>query len=400
MNEIDKLLDYVEKHKLYPDLRIIQGSATPEVTIDGKKVLMFSSNNYLSLSTHPRVIQAAIDATKKYGTGSGGSRLLSGNLEIHRKLEEKLAEFKGGEDAIVLPSGYSTNLGVVPAVMNIMKVPGTLLTSNKSIILSDQLNHASIIDACKLTGQKIEVYKHLDLEDLEKKLKKYKRKRKLIITDGVFSMNGDIAPLDKISVLAKKYNALTMVDEAHSTGVLGKNGHGTLEHFGLDASKDIDVVMGTLSKALGSVGGFIVGSKNLIKYLRIASRSYMFSTAIAPASSAAAIEVLKVIQSEPEWREKLWHNACYIREKFQQIGFDTIGSQTQIIPILIGSDDDAIKFSRILFEKNIFAPCVRWPAVEKDKARIRFTVMATHTKEQMDRLLDVCKSMGQSLKII
>jgi len=400
MEKIGKLLKYVDDHNLYPDLRIIQGSATPEVVIDGKKVLMFSSNNYLSLSIHPKVIQAAVDATKKYGTGSGGSRLLSGNLEIHRELEEKIAEFKGGEDAIVLPSGYSTNIGVISAIMNVMKVSGISLLSSKGIVISDQLNHASIIDACKLAGQKTEVYKHLDLKDLEKKLKKYKRKRKLIITDGVFSMNGDIAPLDKISILAKKYNAITMVDEAHSTGMLGKNGRGTLEYFNLKPTKDIDIVMGTLSKALGSSGGFVVGSKRLIKYLRIASRSYMFSTAITPASSATVTEALKVIQDEPEWREKLWSNSCYIREKFQQMGYDTLGSQTQIIPIMIGTDENAIKFSRLLFENNTFAPCVRWPAVEKNKARIRFTVMATHTKEQMDNLLSICKKIGQSLKVI
>jgi len=399
MERITKLLDYIEKHGLYPDLRIIQGSATPEVVIDEKKVLMFSSNNYLSLSTHPKVIQAAVDATKKYGTGSGGSRLLSGNLEIHRKLEEKLAEFKGGEDAIVLPTGYSTNIGVITAVMNIMKVPGTLF-ARKGIILSDQLNHASIIDACKLAGQKTEIYKHCDLKDLENKLKKYKRKRKLIITDGVFSMNGDIAPLDKISVLAKKYNAMTMVDEAHSTGMLGETGGGTLEYFKLKPTIDVDIVMGTLSKALGSSGGFVVGSKELIKYLRIASRSYMFSTAMTPASSASVIGALKVIRDEPVWREKLWNNTNYIREKFQQIGFDTLGSQTQIIPILIGSDKDAIKFSRLLFKENIFAPCVRWPAVEKDKARIRFTIMATHTKKQIDQLFDSCKIIKDKLGLL
>ncbi len=400
MEKIKELLNYIESKDLYPDLRIIQGAATPEVIIDGKKVLMFSSNNYLSLSVHPRVIQAAVEATEKYGTGSGGSRLLSGNLEVHRKLEKKLTDFKKGEDTLVWPTGYSANVGVVTAVMNILKFPGFGLLQRSGVILSDELNHASIIDGCKMSKQKVVVYKHLDVGDLERKLKRYKNRRKMVITDGVFSMDGDIAPLDKIVSLSKKYGAIIMVDEAHATGVLGKNGGGTLEHFGLKAIKDIDIVMGTLSKALGSMGGFVVGSNDLVKYLRVASRSYIFSTAMTPAASASAAVAIEVIQSEPIWKDMLGKNSDYARSGFQSIGYNTLSSQTQIIPILIGSDENAVKFSRMLFNRGVFGPCVRWPAVGKGQARIRFTLMATHTKQQIERLLEVCKEVGQKLKVI
>jgi 8-amino-7-oxononanoate synthase len=400
MKEIEKLLNYAKEHGLYPDLRLIEGSATPEVIIDGQKVLMFSSNNYLSLSTHPRVIQAAIEATKKYGTGSCGSRLLSGNLKIHRKLEERLAEFKGGEDAIVWPSGYSANVGVIPAVMKIMKIPNLSLFQRRGVILSDQLNHASIVDACRMSKQKVVVYRHLDMKDLEKNLRKYKQKRKIIVTDGVFSMDGDIAPLDKISNLSKKYRAMTMVDEAHATGILGEKGKGTLEYFHLKPVKDIDIIMGTLSKALAATGGFVVGSKKIVEYLRVASRSYMFSTAMTPAASASIIEALKVIEEEPIWREKLWRNTHYARKGLQAMGYNTLGSQSPIIPVLVGTDEKAISFSRLLFEKGIFGPCVRWPAVERGRARLRFTIMSNHTKEQIDILLDACQKIGSLLKII
>jgi 8-amino-7-oxononanoate synthase len=400
MEKIEKLLDYAEKHNLYPDLRIIQGSAVPEVIVDGKKVLMFSSNNYLSLSTHPKMIRAAIEATEKYGTGSCGSRLLSGNLDIHKKLEKTLADFKGGEDAIVWPSGYSANVGIIPAITRIIRIPGISLLPRKGVVFSDELNHASIVDACRMSKQKIVVYRHLDMEDLEHKLKKHKQRRRIIVTDGVFSMDGDIAPLDKISRLAKEYKAITIVDEAHSTGVLGETGKGTLEYFNLKPVEDIDIVMGTLSKALGGTGGFVVGSKTIVKYLRVASRSYMFSTAMTPASSASAITALKIIREEPIWREKLWKNTDYMREGLQKIGYDTLKSQTQIVPVLIGGDEKAMQFSQLLFEKGIFGPCVRWPAVERGKARARFTVMSAHTEEQIDTLLAICKQVGRLLKII
>jgi len=400
MEKIKKILDYVDNHGLYPDFRIIEGGANPEVIIDGKKVLMFSSNNYLGLATHPSVINAAIDATKKYGTGAGGSRMLSGNLQVHRDFELAIAKFKGGEDAIVWPTGYSANVGTVSAVMELFKINSADFLSKKGVILSDELNHASIIDGCKMSKQKVVVYKHCNVDDLEKKLKKYKNRRTLVITDGVFSMDGDIAPLDKISAVCKQYKALLMIDEAHATGMLGKDGHGTSEHFGLKPVKDDDIVLGTCSKALGATGGFVVGSKDLVRYLRIASRSYIFSTAMTPAASGSLIEALKVIEADPKIREKMWNNVEHMREGFKKIGFDTLTSQTQIIPILIGTEEKAIKFTRMLFDKGIFGPCVRWPAVEKGKARIRFTVMSTHTEKQIDYLLKSCEEIGRELGLL
>ncbi|MEA2088824.1 MAG: 8-amino-7-oxononanoate synthase [Patescibacteria group bacterium] len=400
MNKIKKILNYIDSHKLYPDIKIINGSVKANVFIDEKKVLMFSSNNYIGIATHPRVVNAAVNATKKYGVGSGGSRMLSGNLRIHRDFEFAIAKFKGYEDAIVWPSGYSANVGIISALINPLKVGVSDFFERKGVIFSDELNHASIIDGCQMSKQKIVIYRHNNVGDLEKKLKKYKKRRELVVTDSVFSMDGDIAPLDKIAKLCKKYDAMLMIDEAHATGVLGDKGHGAVEYFNLDPSKDVDVIMGTCSKALGVTGGFVVGSKSLIRYLRVASRSYIFSTAMTPASSAALIEALKVIEDEPEIREKMWKNVKYLRESFNKIGFDTITSETQIIPVLIGKEEKAIEFARKLLAKGIFAPCVRWPAVRKNKARIRFTVMSEHTKEQIDYLLQCCCDIGKDLNII
>jgi len=400
MYRLKKILEFADNWNLYPDLKTVEGPADPEVVIDGKKVLMFSSNNYLGLSNHPRVVKAGIEAIKKYGVGSDGSRLLSGNLKIHREFEEAIAKFKGAEDAIVWPTGYSANVGVISAVMYPLKVGLIDVFHLDGVILSDELNHASIIDGARMSKQKKVVFKHRDISDLEKKLKSYRWRRKLVVTDSVFSMDGDIAPLDKIAELCKKYDAMLMIDEAHATGILGKTGHGSLEHFNLKPTTDVDVVLGTCSKALAVTGGFVVGSKELVKYLRVASRSYMFSTAMTPMASGALIEVLKIIESEPQIRQTLLENSDYLRNQFKEIGFDTLTSQTQIIPILIGEDQKAILFSRKLFERGIFGPNVRWPAVEKGKARIRFTVMATHTKEQLNQLIKSCEHIGKELGII
>lgn len=393
-------MDYADRHELYPDLRIIEGGAEPEVFVDERKVLMFASNNYLGFATHPTLINTAIEATKKYGVGSDGSRLLSGNLQIHRNFEKAIADFEGGEDALVWPTGYSANVGVISALMNPPKVSLGRFFSRGPIVLSDELNHASIIDGIKLSGAQKSIYKHCDLSDLESKLKTYRSREKLVVTDSVFSMDGDIAPLDKIVPLCKKYNAMLMIDEAHATGVLGKKGHGSLDYFGLKAQTDVDIVLGTCSKALASTGGFVVGDADLVRYLRVGSRSYMFSTAMTPAASATLIKTLELIDTEPERREQLIKSAKYVRERFHEIGYNTCGSQTQIMPILIGKDEDSVNFSRKIFERGIYGPAVRWPAVPKGKARIRFTIMATHTKDQLDKLIKVCAEVGKELRII
>ncbi len=397
LEKIQQVLDYVDEHDLYPDLKIIESAIEPEVTIGGKKYLMFSSNNYLGLATHPKVKEAAIKAVEKYGAGSTGSRLLSGNIDIYLELEKKLADFKKGEAAIVFPTGFAANLGTISAVMNPLKVTFSSFFERQGIILSDELNHASMIDGCRLSSQKKVVYKHKDVNHLESLLKKYRNRRKLIATDSIFSMDGNIAPLDKISELAKKYNAMIMIDEAHATGVLGENGRGAIEYFNLKIPGDIPIVMGTLSKAIGSCGGYVVGSKDLIKYLRVTARSYMFSTAIPPVVAAAALAAIDVIQTEHNLLKKLWDNARYLKQEFEKMGFDTLGTESQIVPILIGKDEDAIKTSRIFFEKNIFAPCVRWPAVARGTARIRFTITAAHTREQIDRLLSASKLIKEKL---
>ena len=397
--DIKQVLDYVDEKKLYPDIYPIESAVDTEVLVNGKKNLMFTSNNYLGLATHPKMKKAAIEAIEKYGVGSTGSRLLSGNLKIHIDLERKLAELKGGEAAIVFPSGFATNLGTISGLMNIIKVLPSDFLKGKSVILSDELNHASIIDGCRQSKQKVVVYKHVDMRHLEELLKKFQNKRKLIVTDSIFSMDGDIAPLDKIAALAKKYNSMVMIDEAHAIGVLGENNMGAKEHFHLKTPEDITITMGTLSKAVSSMGGYIVGSKELTQYLRVAARPYMFSTAMLPAASAGAIAALEIMSSSEgkALKKKLWENVAYMSNGLKKIGFDTMGSCTQIIPILIGSDQDAITATRMYFDHGILAPCVRWPAVPKNTARIRLTVTSNHTKKQIDTLLNVSEAVYKKL---
>src|SRR3989344_5383423 len=398
MNKINKILQYARGNDLYPDLHLVSGPPEPEIMVGGKKVLMFTSNNYLGLSNHPKVVQGAIDAIRKWGVGSDGSRLLSGNLEIHRQFEKSIATFKKGEDAIVWPTGYSANVGTVSALTQPLKVgPGDFFSLG-TVVISDELNHASIIDGARLGKQKKVVFKHRDMKDLESKLKWFKFRRKLVVTDSVFSMDGDIAPLDKMAELCKKYNAMLMIDEAHATGILGKTGHGSLELFNLKATTDVDVVLGTCSKALAASGGFVVGSKELADYLRVASRAYMVSTAMMPAASGALIAALHVMETEPKWREQLWINVKHAMQSLEEAGFNTLESETQIIPIFIGDDKKAIQFSRKLFEKGIFAPAVRWPAVPKDTARLRITLMATHTKDQIDYFVKSCEEISAKLQ--
>jgi len=360
---------------------------------------MFGSYNYLGLANNDEVKAQAIEAIKKYGVASGGVRLISGTMVIHIKMEEMLAKFTGKDDALTTGTGFGTNSGLVPAIINLLGMKVRMpLFSRDDVIISDELNHASIIDGCRLAKAKIVVYKHLDIDDLHDKLKKCRKNRKLIITDGVFSMDGDIAPLDKIIELAKEYNALTMVDDAHSIGVLGKDSGGTADHFGVQ--KEIDVNMGTMSKGLGCSGGFVSGSKELIDYLRVACRSYVFSDSVPPVIATSVIAVLNHIKKHPELKDSVHSNATYFRDKMNDAGFDTMTSATQIVPWLIGPERKAVKVYDLLFQKGIFAPAVRWPAVPKGKARIRFNLMATHTREQIDKLISVCKEINKEVKVI
>jgi len=392
MREIKKLLDAADRLGLYPTIRSVSSKADPEVEVDGKRVISFCSNNYLGLATNEKVISASVEATRKYGTSCGGSRMISGNLVLQEELERKIAEFKGEEASILFMTGFMANTGTIPAMMNMPKLFNLpIISQDKNLILSDELNHASIVDACRLAKAERRVFKHRDMNDLERALKKNGKKRKLIVTDGVFSMDGDIAPLKEIAGLASKHNAMVMVDDAHATGVLGKNGRGTIEHCGVEGK--IDITLGTCSKAFGGVGGFVAGSKDLIRFLRVRARQYIFSSALPPGTSAGIIEAIEQIRKRPELRERLWKNVELFKEGLKKLGFDTLESETQIIPVLIGDEKKAIRFSERLFEEGVFIPCVRWPAVPEGKARLRCTVMATHNEEQIEKALEVFKKI-------
>ena len=361
---------------IYPYFREIQSDQDTEVTISGKKVLMFGSNAYLGLTNHPKVKEAAIEAVKKYGTGCAGSRFLNGTLDLHIQLEKRLAEFVGKEDAIVYSTGFQVNLGVV-----------SCLTGREDYILWDELDHASIIEGHRLSFSTKLKYKHNDMESLEKQLQKCEPdKVKLIVTDGVFSMEGDVAKLPEIVALAKKYNASVMVDEALGIGVFGRQGRGTCDHFGV--SQDVDLIMGTFSKSFASIGGFIAADESIINYLRHHSRSYIFSASNTPAATAAANAALDIMLNEPERIQHLWDLTHYALDGFRQMGCEIGHTSTPIIPLFIRDNDLTFLIVKELFEAGIFVNPVVAPAVASEDTLIRFSLMATHTKEQLDYALE------------
>ncbi len=361
---------------IYPYFREIQSDQDTEVIISGKKVLMFGSNAYLGLTNHPKVKEAAIEAVKKYGTGCAGSRFLNGTLDLHIQLEKRLAEFVGKEDAIVYSTGFQVNLGVV-----------SCLTGREDYILWDELDHASIIEGHRLSFSTKLKYKHNDMESLEKQLQKCEPdKVKLIVTDGVFSMEGDVAKLTEIIALAKKYNASVMVDEAHGIGVFGRQGRGTCDHFGV--SQDVDLIMGTFSKSFASIGGFIAADESIINYLRHHSRSYIFSASNTPAATAAANAALDIMMDEPERIQHLWDLTHYALNGFRQMGCEIGHTSTPIIPLFIRDNDLTFLIVKELFEAGIFVNPVVAPAVASEDTLIRFSLMATHTKEQLDYALE------------
>ena len=361
---------------IYPYFREIQSDQDTEVMISGKKVLMFGSNAYLGLTNHPKVKEAAIEAVKKYGTGCAGSRFLNGTLDLHIQLEKRLAEFVGKEDAIVYSTGFQVNLGVV-----------SCLTGREDYILWDELDHASIIEGHRLSFSTKLKYKHNDMESLEKQLQKCDPdKVKLIVTDGVFSMEGDVAKLPEIVALAKKYNASVMVDEAHGIGVFGRQGRGTCDHFGV--SQDVDLIMGTFSKSFASIGGFIAADESIINYLRHHSRSYIFSASNTPAATAAANAALDIMMNEPERIQHLWDLTHYALEGFRQMGCEIGNTSTPISHLFIRDNDLTFLIVKELFEAGIFVNPVVSPAVASEDTLIRFSLMATHTKEQLDYALE------------
>jgi len=375
-------------------LRVLDDEQAPVCTFDGKKVINLASNNYLGLTTHPRLREAALDATRKYGVGSGAVRTIAGTMKIHMELEEKIARFKNVEACVVFQSGFTANAGTVSAILG-----------KEDFIISDQLNHASIIDGARLSRAKILVFEHKNIADAEAKLASVKDQpgRKLLITDGVFSMDGDIGAIPALCDLAEKYGAVTMVDDAHASGVLGRNGRGTIDHFNVHGRVDIQV--GTLSKAIGALGGYVCGTRELIDFLYQRARPFLFSTSHPPSVAATCIAAFEVLEQEPERIDKLWENTRFFKKELGLLGFDiggknTPASETPITPIIIGDGKLTMDFSRELFKEGVFATGIAYPTVPEGKARIRTIMTATHTKEELEQALEVLENVGRRMAIL
>jgi glycine C-acetyltransferase len=369
-------------------IRTLQSPSAPHAKVDGKNVIVLCSNNYLGLANHPKLKQAAIAATRKYGAGSGSVRVIAGTMNLHVKLEKELAAFRGTESSISFQSGYATNLGTIMC-----------LVDERDLIISDELNHGSIIDGCRLTKAERRVYKHKDMGDLETQLQGTERFRRiLVITDGVFSMDGDIAPLKDIVKLAQDHNAVTYVDDAHGDGVLGENGRGITNHFHLEGKVDVD--MGTFSKAFGCVGGYVVGSKDLCMYLQNKVRSYLLSGSHPPAVAGACIAALQIVQKQPSLVKKLWDNTRYFKKGLKDIGFNTGSSETPITPVIVGDAGKARELADNLFKLGIFVLPIVFPMVARDKARVRTIVTSTHTRKDLDVALAAFEKIGKQLAII
>lgn len=373
---------------IYPYYRAISSGQDPVVTHLGKELIMLGSNNYLGLANHPEVKEAAAVALAMFGTGCAGSRLLNGTLDIHLQLEERLAEFLGREDVLTFSTGFQVNLGVLSCLLR-----------RSDIALLDGLNHASLIDGCRLGFAKTYKYLHNDMADLEKKLSNIpSEKGKIIAVDGVFSMEGDTAKLPEIVELKNRYGARLMVDDAHGLGVFGDNGRGTPEHFGVE--DEVDLLMGTFSKSLATVGGFIAGSTDVIDFIRHEARSAIFSAAPPPSSMAAAIKALEIIEREPQRRKNLWENARFMKREFETLGFDTGQSVSPVIPLVVGEDDEAFAMTLKLQERGVFANPVISPAVPKGRSMMRTSYMATHTMEHLEFALEAFAAVGREMGII
>jgi 8-amino-7-oxononanoate synthase len=389
MLNLDHELKCLEQAGLYRRMVSLESASGPRVTIDGRQVLLLASNDYLGLAAHPRMKARAQEAIEQWGTGAGASRLISGTTTLMDELEAALARFKETEAALVFNTGYMANAGLLQA-----------LAGHEDVIFSDELNHASIIDGCRLSRARIEVYPHRDTHVLEGLLKKYgPARRRIIITDGVFSMDGDLAPLTELAELGSRHDASLIVDDAHGTGVLGPKGRGTLEYFGLAGRPDI-IVMATLGKALGSFGACVAGSSKLREYLINRARSFIFTTALPPSAAAAALEALRILEDEPELRTSLAENARFLREGLTARGFNTLDSRTQIIPLLIGEPEKAVAMARSLFDEGIFIQAIRPPTVPQGSSRLRITVMAGHRQQDMAWALDMLEKTGKKLNVI
>jgi glycine C-acetyltransferase len=374
---------------VYQRLRILESESAHQSRFDGKEVINLASNNYLGLTTHPKLCEAAIEAVKKYGAGSGAVRTISGTMTLHMQLEERIAAFKNVEACVVFQSGFAANAGTVSAILG-----------PEDHIVSDELNHASIIDGCRLSRAKIHVFPHKDAAAAEKILTELDGApgRKLLISDGVFSMDGDIGPLPALVEATERHGAIMMVDDAHSSGVLGREGRGTVDHFGLHGRVHIQV--GTLSKAIGVLGGYVCGSRDLIEFLYHRARPFLFSTSHPPAVAAACLAAFDVLEQEPERMRNLWDNTGYFKKGLAAAGFNTGISETPITPVMVGEAKLAHEFSRALFDKGVLATGIGFPTVPKGKARVRTIVTATHTREELDRALETFARAGKHLGIV
>ena len=379
----------LKEQGLYNNIRTIGSPQGAWLTVDGKNVLNFCSNNYLGLANHPKLVEAAKEATKKYGVGPAAVRSIAGTMDLHVQLEQRLAKFKGAEDVITFQSGFTANLGTIPA-----------LVGKDDVIFSDRLNHASIIDGCRLSGAKIVAYEHNDAGALEDAIKEHASnfRRALIVTDGVFSMDGDVAPLPALYEVAQKYDILFMVDDAHGEGVLGKGGRGIVDHFNLHGK--IDVEVGTMSKAFGVVGGMVAGKKEIIEWLKQRGRPFLFSSAVTAPDAAACLAAVDLLEESTELVDKLWANAKYFKEEMKKLGFDTGKSETPITPVMLGEAPLAQQFSRELYAEGVFGMAIGFPTVPQGKARIRVMISAAHDNDDLGKGLDAFAKVGKKLGVI
>jgi glycine C-acetyltransferase len=392
MSKIDWVKQEISSLKesgLYNNIRTLSSPQGAWLVVDGKKVLNFCSNNYLGLANHPKIVEAAKNASDKYGVGPGAVRTIAGTMDLHTQLEKRLAAFKGVEAAIVFQSGFNANLATIPA-----------LVGREDVIFSDRLNHASIIDGCRLSGAKIIAYAHNDPEALEEQIKENlsKYRRALVVTDGVFSMDGDVAPLDKIYEVTHRYDLLLMVDDAHGEGVLGKGGRGIVDHFNLHGKVDVEV--GTMSKAFGVMGGVVAGDKAIVEWLSQRGRPFLFSSALTVPDTAACIAAVDLLEESTELVDRLWDNGNYFKAEMQKLGFDTGQSETPITPVMLGEAPLAQRFSRELYQAGVFGTAIGYPTVPQGKARIRVMISAAHSKDDLDQGLEAFAKVGKTLGVI
>ena len=381
-------LDSLKRQSLYRHLRILDGEQKAHTSFDHRSVVNLSSNNYLGLTTHPRLRERALEAVKTLGVGSGSVRTIAGTMEVHMELERRLAEFKQVEAVVVFQSGFTANAGTVSAIL-----------TKEDVVISDELNHASIIDGCRLSRATIKVFPHKDVDAARRIIKALPSgQRRLLITDGVFSMDGDLGPLPALCELAEETGCIMMVDDAHASGVFGKNGRGTIDHFGMHGR--VDVQVGTLSKAIGTLGGYVAGNRNLIEFLYHRARPFLFSTSHPPAVAAACIAALDVLLEEPEIMERLWDNTRFFKKGLERLGFNTGISESPITPVIAGDSARASTLSDRLFAEGVFAQAIVYPTVARDKARVRTIVTATHTREDLQYALDAFEKVGREIGLI